>query len=195
MKVELKPETKDRVFRHNSAGGKFLRMFAFIGDGIIDIYLRQKLFQVYFDDLKSASIERSILASTRALAYISRQLNLDKELIFLSDIKFSDYLLATIFEAYCCGIYLDYGLNKVFEFLEQELWSRRKFLIENFPDFISRLKQEYPNSKFKIERVGNMYKIELYIDEELILEIMHKNKDEGKYEIAKMFYLKKLNHL
>ncbi len=190
MRVELKPITKDRVFRHNSAGGKFLRMFAFLGDSIIDMYLRQKLFQVYFDDLKSASMERSVLASTRALAYISKELNLDKELIFLGDINFSSYLLATIFESYCCGIYLDYGLDKVFEFLDKELWSRREFLIKNFSDFISRLKQDYPNSKFKIEKINHMYKIELYIDENLILEILHRNKDEGKFEIAKMFYLK-----
>ncbi len=188
MKVELNSKTRDRVFRHSSAGGKFQRIYAFIGDSLIDLYLRQKLFQIYFDDLKYASIERGILASKRSLSYISKELNLDKELIYVGNIKFSDYLLATIFEAYCCGIYFDYGFNKLFEFLENVLWSKRKFLLSNFDDFISRLKREYPNSKIKVEKFEDQYKFSLFIGDDLILEIKHKNKEEGKYEIAKKFY-------
>ncbi|MDT7880270.1 MAG: ribonuclease III domain-containing protein [Candidatus Hydrothermia bacterium] len=188
MKVELNYQTKDRVFRHSSAGGKFQKIYAFIGDGLIDLYLRQKLFQIYFNDLKHASIERSILASKRSLSYISKELNLDKELIYVGNVNFSYDLLATIFEAYCCGIYFDYGIEKLFRFLENVLWSKREFLLSNFDDFISRLKREFPNSKIKIEKIGSKYKISLFIDNNLILEINHKNKEEGKYEIAKKFY-------
>jgi len=192
LKVELNYKTRDRVFRHSSAGGKFQRIYAFIGDSLIDLYLRQKLFQIYFDDLKFASIERGILASKRSLSYISKELNLDEELIYVGNINFSDYLLATIFEAYCCGIYFDYGFEKLFKFLESVLWSKREFLLSNFDDFISRLKREYPNSKIKIEKIEGEYKISLFIDNDLILEIRHKNKEEGKYEIAKKFYLEKI---
>ncbi len=188
MRVELKKATKDRVFRHKSAGGKFQRFYAFIGDSVIDFYLRQKLFQIYFDDLKSASLERSVLASTRSLAYISKELELDKEVIYLGNLGFSDYLLATIFEAYMCGIYLDYGLEKAFEFLEDELWKRRAYLLKNFADFISKLKEDFPDSFIKIEKENGIYKFSLYIDGKLVLETKHKNKDEGKYEVAKMFY-------
>lgn len=191
MRIKLKEETKIRVFSHSSVNGKFYKIYAFIGDSIIDFYLRQKLFQVYFNDLKNASIERSILASTRSLAYIAKLLNLENEIIKSEEVKINDYLLASIFEAYCCGIYLDYGLNKVFEFLEEELWSRRDFLIKNFADFISKLKYEYPNSYIEIEKIDNIYKFKLYIDNNPILETIHQNKHEGKYEIAKKFFLEK----
>ncbi len=193
MRVELKKNTKDRVFRHKSAGGKFQRLYAFIGDGVVDFYLRQKLFQVYFDNLKGASLERSVLASTRSLAYISKELGLDKEVIYLGELRFSDYLLATIFEAYVCGIYLDYGINRAFEFLEDELWKRREYLLKNFADFISKLKEDFPDSFIKIEKENGIYKFDLYINGNLILTIKHKNKDEGKYEIAKLFYSMLLN--
>lgn len=192
MKIELKEKTKIRVFSHGPVEGKFNRIYAFIGDGIIDFYLRQKLFQVYFNDLKKASIERSILASTRSLAYVAKLLNLEEEIVKSEQVNVSDSLLATIFEAYCCGIYLDYGLNKVFEFLEEELWSRRDFLIENFADFISKLKYEYPNSHIEIQKIGNIYKFKLYIGNNFILETNHHNKHEGKYEIAKKFFLEKV---
>jgi len=189
LKIELNLQTRDRVFRHSSAGGKFQRIYAFIGDSLIDLYLRQKLFQIYFDDLKYASIERGILASKRSLSYISKELSLHEELIYSGNINFSDYLLATIFEAYCCGIYFDYGFEKLFKFLESVLWSKREFLLSNFDDFVSKLKREYPSSKIKIEKIENEYKISLFIDSNLIFEIRHKNKEEGKYEIAKKFYL------
>lgn len=189
MKIELNLQTRDRVFRHSSAGGKFQRIYAFIGDSLIDLYLRQRLFLIYFDDLKYASIERGILASKRSLSYISKELSLHEELIYSGNINFSDYLLATIFEAYCCGIYFDYGFEKLFKFLESVLWSKREFLLSNFDDFVSKLKREYPSSKIKIEKIENEYKISLFIDSNLIFEIRHKNKEEGKYEIAKKFYL------
>jgi len=192
MKVELSDEVKDKVFRHSSAGGKFFEMFAFVGDVIIDYFLRIKLFEIYNEDLKQASIEKSVLASSRCLAYLSEELKLFENLIKLGDIKPSEHLLASIFEAYCFGIYLDYGIDKVFEFLEEVLWKRKNFLIENFDDFISKLKREYPNSKIIIEKAENCFKFKLYIDDKLILETTHKNKKEGKYEIAKKFYLEKI---
>ena len=43
MKIELNLQTRDRVFRHSSAGGKFQRIYAFIGDSLIDLYLRHGL--------------------------------------------------------------------------------------------------------------------------------------------------------
>jgi dsRNA-specific ribonuclease len=186
LKVELRPLTKEKLFIQKDRNKRFFHFYAFLGDVLIDLFLRQKLFQVYVDDLKRASLERNVLASERVLSFVCRNVGIEKN-IDLSE-QLSDRALATLFEAYCCGIYLDYGLNLLFEFLEKNLWSLRNYLLENFADFITKLRTEFPNHKIKVEKKSDIYEITLILGEQEILKIQNKSKKKGIYEIAKMFY-------
>ena len=185
--LPLEEPIRDKVFRHPSAGGKEFYPLAFMGDSIIEVFLRKKLLQLYPTDLKKSTRERAILASTRTLSYISRSLGLDKHLIHRAD-ELSDYLMASLFEAYIAGVYMQYGQEKVEEFLEEVLWSRREFFLEKFDDFVGKLKTQVENYDFQVSKNESSYTVSLLINGEVVYTVTDRSKREAIYRLAKLFF-------
>lgn len=185
--LPLEEPIRDKVFRHPSAGGKEFYPLAFMGDSIIEVFLRKKLLQLYPTDLKKSTRERAILASTRTLSYISRSLGLDKHLIHRAD-ELSDYLMASLFEAYIAGVYMQYGQEKVEEFLEEVLWSRREFFLEKFDDFVGKLKTQVENYDFQVSKNESFYTVSLLINGEVVYTVTDRSKREAIYRLAKLFF-------
>ncbi len=185
--LPLEGPVKDKVFRHPSAGGKEFYPLAFMGDSLIEVFLRKKLLELYPTDLKKSTRERAILASTRTLSYISRSLSLDKHLIHRTD-ELSDYLMASLFEAYIAGVYMQYGQEKVEEFLEEVLWKKREFFLEKFDDFVGKLKTEVENYDFRIDRNERSYTVSLLINGKVVYTVTDRSKREAIYRLAKLFF-------
>ena len=185
--LPLEEPIRDKVFRHPSAGGKEFYPLAFMGDSIIEVFLRKKLLQLYPTDLKKSTRERAILASTRTLSYISRSLGLDKHLIHRAD-ELSDYLMASLFEAYIAGVYMQYGQEKVEEFLEEVLWSRREFFLEKFDDFVGKLKTQVENYDFQVSKNESSYTVSLLINGKVVYTVTDRSKREAIYRLAKLFF-------
>ncbi len=185
--LPLEDPIREKVFRHPSAGGKEFYPMAFLGDAILEVFLRKRLLRLYPEDLKKSTRERAVLASTRTLAYIARSLHLDRHLIHRTE-ELSDYLMASLLEAYIAGIFMQYGQEKVEEFLEDILWSRRDFFLEKFDDFVGKLKSEVEDYHFQVVREGKQYRVSLIVDGKVVYTVRDRSKREAIYRLAKLYF-------
>ncbi len=174
--------------KHPSAGGEDFYTFAFLGDALIELFLRQKLLRIYPKDLKRATYERAILASTRALAYLSRKYRIDKLVIHNLE-ELSDYVLASAYEAFVATLYHKHDFYRVELFLERTLWKEREYILQNYDDFLSKLYNEIQNHKFLVDREDKFFKVTLLVDGKPVGTVQERSKRDAIYKLARSFFL------
>lgn len=136
----------DKAFTHSScADNRFLsnERLEFLGDSILDLVIRQSLFERFPNYLEGDLTKiKSMLVSRRTCAKISRQLGLEKFLRVGKGMTRSralgGSLAAGVLEAIVAAIYLDGGLD-----------SAREFVLRIFESLIAEADAQQHQENFK----------------------------------------------
>jgi ribonuclease-3 len=127
----------------------------FLGDSIISFIVSDYLFQKFknFNEGILTNL-RSLLVNTKSLAALARSLNFGDLLMVSkgeeeSKGRQNQSLLANSFEAFIGALFLDQGLDKVKEFLEEVLLPQADFYVKNkiFKDPKSLLQERVQSQK------------------------------------------------
>ena len=129
----------------------------FLGDAVLELIISTHLYENYPDrpegDLTSF---RSAIVRTESLAEASRELGYGKYLRLArgeaeTGGRDKDYILANTFEAVLGAIYIDQGLDKCKDLVNQVLISKIDNIVKNRLDIDSKTKiQEMAQAKFKL---------------------------------------------
>lgn len=130
------PQLRERALSHRSVGARNNERLEFLGDGLVNLFVAELLFEVYpRADEGELTRFRSRLVSEPSLAVLARELQLgDQLLLGPGELKSGghrrDSILADAFEALIAAIYLDGGwevcrdcVRKIFEPLTATLGS------------------------------------------------------------------------
>jgi ribonuclease-3 len=109
------PQLRERALSHRSVGARNNERLEFLGDGLVNLFVAELLFEVYpRADEGELTRFRSRLVSEPSLAVVARELQLgDQLLLGPGELKSGghrrDSILADAFEALIAAIYLDGG--------------------------------------------------------------------------------------
>jgi len=134
----LPEKVKQDVLIHPSAGGRQFYRLAFLGDSILDVFIRSRLLSDYpGEDVGELAKKRGVLASTLSLASVARSWGLEEILVYQEGEKPTDYVLASAVEALVAAVEIVLGRDEVMAMLKQEFWPHRDELLGLFADFKS----------------------------------------------------------
>ena len=124
----------------------------FLGDSILSFVIAEEIFKRYHKSEGELTKIRASLVSEKSLAFISRQLGIDKFLIVgagLSGKTPTEAMIADCFEALLASIYLDGGMAKAKIYLLKIFEGALKDIGRNgVPDsYKSKLQERFKNSK------------------------------------------------
>lgn len=127
----------------------------FLGDSILSFVVSEHLYRTYgeFDEGILTNL-RSLVVNTKSLGQIARELNMGEMLLLSkgeedSQGRENESLLANTFEAYIGSLFLDQGIEKVKEFLQDVLIPNIHVYVENraFKDPKSLLQEHVQSQK------------------------------------------------
>lgn len=120
----------------------------FLGDAVLELIVSEYLFSQYPDLLEGQlTTMRAQLVQEPSLAYLSRQLGLDKELRLgkgeeLSGGRSKDSLIADVYEALLGAIFLDQGMEIAKLFVEKTMLYQHKTMLKTVNiDYKTRLQE------------------------------------------------------
>jgi len=173
----------------------------FLGDAVLELIVSEYLYRQYPNPEGELTNWRAALVNAKMLAEIATQLKLD-DYILLSRGEAKDtgrarqYILANAMEALIGAIFLDQGLEKAREFINQYIISRLPEILEKgaWRDAKSRFQEEAQ------ERVGitpsyevlqewgpdhaKHFRVGVFLEEELIAEGEGFSKQEAQQKAA-----------
>ncbi|KKQ96898.1 MAG: ribonuclease III [Candidatus Levybacteria bacterium RIFCSPHIGHO2_02_FULL_39_36] len=175
----------------------------FLGDSILSFVVSSHIF-IKHKDLKEGELTniRSVLTNTETLYEISKELGLGQALKLSkgeeqSGGRENKTILADTLEAIIGGIYIDQGLEKASEFIEENILDKAEGIIENkgLKDPKSKLQEEL-QEKYKISPSyitikeegpdhSKFYTIGVYLGEKLLAEGFGHSKQEAEKSAAK----------
>ena len=147
----------------------------FLGDSILSFVIAEEIFKMFNKPEGELTKIRASLVSEKSLAFISKQLGIDKFLIVgagLKDKQPTDAMIADSFEAMLAAIYLDAGINKIKAFLIKTFETALKDIKkEGVPDsFKSQLQEKLKNAKIVYDTQSSgegedkIYKCNVYVN-------------------------------
>lgn len=123
-------ENADFPYPHNER-------LEFLGDAVLELVVTEHLFVNYSNPEGELTNWRAALVNAKTLAGIARQLEFEEFLLMSrgeakdADSKARMYILANAIEAIIGAIYLDGGWDAAKSFIERNVLSHLKFILEN----------------------------------------------------------------
>jgi len=177
----------------------------FLGDAALDLFVSEKLIEMY-PELTEGKLSklRSNIVNENTLSRLASHMELDKFILLgkgelkEGGLKKSS-ILCNVFESLLGAVFMQNGYDKACEYLEpllmtpenQILWDKNE--LDNF-DAKSKLQEvimqefkkhpEYKSSEVKIEN-EKKFKIQFWIGEHLIDELVDVSKKKGMQKLAK----------
>lgn len=176
-------------------GGENYQRLEFLGDSIIDFIVADELCRL-FPDLDEGELTkmRGAVVSASPLAQITAQKGYDKYLK-TGSADTSVNIRSDLFEAICGAIYLDGGMDRVREFVLDNLSQ----LIQNSKnnsqrDFKSKLYEKYVNHSIEFKDNGKSgsehcptFTIDLYVNGVCVASAQGKSKRAAQQKCAQLF--------
>ncbi|UUX34097.1 ribonuclease III [Fundicoccus culcitae] len=174
----------------------------FLGDAILELLTSDFLFHQYPNDPEgSLSRMRAQLVQEASLAYLAKKLKFH-QFIKLGKGELTsggnqrDSILADCFEAFLGAIYLDQGLEKVKEFLQQYMFANHRQIIEQITiDYKTRFQEKAQQQgsvliQYQLlEQSGpahnQLFKVGLFVNNALVSIGIGKNKKAAEMLAAK----------
>jgi len=175
----------------------------FLGDAVLEIVVTEYLF-LNFKDVTEGDLTnwRASLVNAKMLHEVANNLKIE-EFLYLSKGEAKDknkksrqFILANAVEAIIGAIYLDQGLEKTKKFIFKNIISKLDAILENqlyldpkslFQEKSQELRGVTPNYKI-LEESGpdhaKMFKVGLYLNEELISKGQGSSKQEAQVAAA-----------
>ncbi len=114
----------------------------FLGDAILSFIISKKLYDKYNDKTEGEMTQmRSSLVSRETLYEVGKQMHLDLYLIVGEGTQITPSIISCTYEAVIGAIYLDNGIEKVEEFIENTLLTYRSLDNIDINDYKSSLQQ------------------------------------------------------
>ncbi len=114
----------------------------FLGDAILSFIISKKLYNKYNDKTEGEMTQmRSSLVSRETLYEVGKQIHLDLYLIVGEGTQITPSIISCTYEAIIGAIYLDNGIEKVEEFIENTLLTYRSLDNIDINDYKSSLQQ------------------------------------------------------
>lgn len=178
---------------HPSAGGRDFYRLAFLGDGILEAYIRIKLIEenprIRTGD---AAKIRSQIASTKALARVARAWGLDRAIRLSGEP--AEYILASAVEAVIGGLYQQYGFYGTYVLLSRHFWPMKEELVGLCTSYKELLREKLGQGNFfflKIEKTGPKhrphYKVALVIGGKRVAVGEGRNVHEAQEAAARAY--------
>jgi dsRNA-specific ribonuclease len=180
-------EIKKAVY-HSSLGNRDFYKLALVGDAVLNLYLVLKFYDK--GNLEEIYAMISEYKSNKALYYAAEELNL-KELLVANTNQVSDYIYASMLEAITGLIYLKFGLEGAFKFLEEEVFPALERNRGKFRNYWEELrKRERGKIRVSFYEENGEFVAEIKIKDGVFLG-RGKNKKEARNEAAKNALLNK----
>lgn len=197
-----------QAFMHNSAvSHKNSERFSnerleFLGDAVIDLVVAEFVFKKFPGKGEGYLTEmRSKIVSREQLASIARKLGIEKFLILnesLRRVKSTNIygIAGNALEAFTGAIYLDHGFNIARKFVVTKLIrphidiENLENIHENYKGILIQWGQKNRKAvEFKLieelaDRHGRLFKMGVYIDNELLLDALHQTKKKAEQTVA-----------
>ena len=174
----------------------------FLGDAVLELIVTEYLYKNYPNPEGDLTNWRAALVNANMLSSIASELNLG-DFLYLSKGEAKDsggkarqYILANAIEAVIGAIYLDQGLNKASEFINENILTKLTGVLANslYIDPKSRF-QEIAQEKYCVtphylvlNETGpdhaKIFKVGLYIGEEMVAEGVGSSKQEAQVSAA-----------
>lgn len=178
----------------------------FLGDWILGAVICKLLFQNNQDFSEATmSLYKIALVREETLASVARDIKLN-EMIFISkgeekaDWRNKDTILGDCFEAFLGRMYLEYGENQVFQFIQTYLYPKMKDAVSRPVKSYKSLVQEatlksiqklpeYRNSQNKKPtNEDETFISELFIDNKKVSQWLGRSKKNAESEAARLFW-------
>ncbi|HVZ11770.1 MAG TPA: ribonuclease III [Patescibacteria group bacterium] len=175
----------------------------FLGDSILSFIVSSHIFREY-DDLEEGQLTsiRSVLTNTETLYEISKELDLGSHLKLskgeeTSGGRANKTILANTLEALIGGIYMDQGIDEARRFIEENIISHAKTIIESqglkdpkssLQEKIQEKHRESPVYRVLAEHGPDhdkSYTIGVFLGEKLLAEGNGKSKQEAEKSAAR----------
>ncbi len=204
-----------QAFMHNSAVSQknpehySNERLEFLGDAVIDLVVAEFVFKKYSGKGEGYLTEmRSKIVSREQLSNIARKLSIEKFLTLNSSLKNAKYanlygIAGNALEAFVGAVYLDHGFNATRKFIIHKLIKpyididNLDSIHENYKSILIQWGQK--NKKLVdfrlveevIDKHGKLFKMGVYIDNELLLDALHQTKKKAEQTAAE----KAISHL
>ena len=145
----------------------------FLGDSILSFVIAEEIFKRYHKSEGELTKIRASLVSEKSLAFVSKQLGLDKFLIVGAGLfgkTPTDAMIADSFEALLASIYLDSGIQKA-----------RKFLLQIFESSLGKIKKSGVPDSFKSQLQ------EKFKNAKIVYDTKSSGEGEEKYYTAQVY--------
>jgi ribonuclease III len=183
----------------------------FLGDAVLEIIVTEYLYNK-FPNTSEGNLTnwRASLVNSKMLHKVAEELLID-DYLYLSkgeakdkDKKSRQYILANAVEAIIGAIYLDQGINKAKKFVEKYILSKLQEILDNklYHDPKSKFQEKsqeikgvtphYENLEEKGPDHDKLFKVGLYLNDELVSIGEGSSKQEAQVKAAEIA-LKKLN--
>lgn len=178
------------AFTHKTYGNEhncpYNERLEFLGDAILDFLVAEYLYKKFPDMLEGElSKTRAKFVCAEANAEYAKTLKLNESLLLGKgeaaqggDTKLS--VLADLFEAFLGAVYLDLGIGKVRDILNQVIFSRFESIDQGFFDDYKSELQEYIQAESRESLVYNFQEEGPSHDKTYMVEVVHEGVTLGK---------------
>lgn len=178
------------AFTHKTYGNEhnclYNERLEFLGDAILDFLVAEYLYKKFPDMLEGElSKTRAKFVCAEANAEYAKTLKLNESLLLGKgeaaqggDTKLS--VLADLFEAFLGAVYLDLGIGKVRDILNQVIFSRFESIDQGFFDDYKSELQEYIQAESRESLVYNFQEEGPSHDKTYMVEVVHEGVILGK---------------
>lgn len=190
-----------KAFTHGSFNnlslGNYQRL-EFLGDAVLQMVVSDYMYRFNsYQNEGEMSKERGALVSEFSLAYIMRQEQLEKFILFgrsvkRSEIGNSDSYIADVYEAFVAAIYLDQGYNCAEKFIKETLISRIDEILshDDLKDYKTELQEELQvngaiDIKYECETLEESFKANVLLEGIKIGTGIGKTKKKAEQQAAK----------
>ncbi len=188
----LKQALTHRSYDHKNSNERL----EFLGDAILSYVISEKLYKLHTNMSEGELTQmRAALVSRETLYDISKNIHLDKYMIMGEGTPVTSSIISCAYEAIIGAIYIDSGIDKVNEFIDNTLLTYRSLNDEITKDYKSQLQQKiikemhiYPEYIMTHEEGPDhdkRYTMAVYINKQIFGQGSGKSKKEAEQNAAK----------
>ncbi|MEO0148533.1 MAG: ribonuclease III domain-containing protein [candidate division WOR-3 bacterium] len=183
MKILKELGEKDiyRATHHITAGNLEFYKLALLGDAVLNLYLTLKFYER--GDIEEISLLVSEYKSNKALFFAVEDLGL-KEILVADSASISEYTYASMLEAIIGVVYERFGLEKAFEFLDEEVFPVLERNYQKFKNYWEDVKRREGELDVRFEEYEGNFIALISLNGKVYMG-RGRNKKEARNEAAK----------